>query len=116
MQDPPKLVVAQFDPGLLLEVLTQPIDRPNAEAVAQVLRRRVDGELNRGAIFRGGPRDPSRRTDRREARRSPETVGGPNVVDRRRTAAEIPRDRRLGLPQTAHENNRRIAENACVAR
>lgn len=37
MQDPSELVVAQFDPGLLLEVLPQVVDRPDAETEAEIL-------------------------------------------------------------------------------
>src|SRR5438552_14537497 len=66
VHDPSQLVVAEANTGLLLQVRVETRQRPDTEAVAQLLRRSLNRHFQGGPVFGRRPRYASRRFARHQ--------------------------------------------------
>jgi hypothetical protein len=116
LHDPSELIVAEADPRFLDQVGVQASQRPNTEAVSQVLRRRLDRCPQGGTILRRCPRRPPRRLPWNQTVRTTLPVTLPRDVDCADATSQIVGNRRLRAAGRAHENDRCIAKHHSVRR
>src|SRR5262249_61762519 len=98
MQDATQLVLAKRNPGLLFQVLVQTRCRPDAEAIAQCLRRRIHRLPQRLPILQRCRRNSSRRFATLQTRHTALPIVLADVVHGRGTASQILSERKPPSP------------------
>src|SRR5262249_53946515 len=111
-----QLIVAEADARFLEQVRVQASQRPNAEAISQLLWRRVDGSSQGGPILWCRPRRPPWRLARNQTVQTVLTVAFANDVDRPDAAAKIVSNRSLRSSHGTHQDDRCVAEYSSVGR
>src|SRR6476660_2938803 len=115
MHNPPQLVVAEANAGLLLQVRVETRQRPDTEAVAQLLRRSLNGCLQGGTVLGRRSRCASRRLARYQPFQTALSIMFADIVHGPDAAPQSVCDRRLRAPHRAHQDNGGIAKHRRVA-